>query len=267
MEQELWSQGCETWDDYLAGGFTCGNGTKNAVKHLEASRKALANGEHQYFAKKLKQKNSWRAWPAFRESCAYLDIETTGDASGSITVAGLWDGRDFHGLVQDVDLGNFPDLISRYSMIVTFCGTGFDLPTLQKSFGTWNFDQIHVDLHPVLGSVGVRGGLKKIEKAFGIERDPEIDGLNGYDAVKLWRRWRTRHDQKALNTLLEYNKADCVNMERLAEIAYARMANQTLYGWRREAVGGPLTSEFKLDSVEDKKDGFNVTWRSRLPKL
>ena len=57
-------------------------------------------------------------------------------------------------------------------------------------------------------------------------------------------------------------------MERLAEIAYARMANHTLYGWRRDEVrGGPAMSQFELDSTPQKKDEFNVTWRSRLPRL
>jgi uncharacterized protein YprB with RNaseH-like and TPR domain len=257
MERELWSQGCETWTDYLAGGYTCGNGTKSAAKHLEASRRALELGEHQYFAKKLKQKHAWRAFPAFRTSCAYLDIETTGDAAGTITVCGLWDGVDFHGLVQDEDLGNFPDLISRYSMIVTFCGTSFDLPMLKKSFGNLPLDQIHIDLHPALASIGIRGGLKKIEKAFGIERDPAVDGLTGYDAVKLWRRYRSRRDDRAMETLLAYNRADCVNMERLAEIAYARLAHETLYGWRTE--GQVEVQEFSVSA--DRSLG--VTWRHR----
>jgi uncharacterized protein YprB with RNaseH-like and TPR domain len=215
------------WDDYLAGGFSAGTATKTAIRHLEASRRALAFEEHQYFVKRLKLRNAWRAFPNFRHSCAYLDIETTGaPGGGGITVIGIWDGREFLPLVQGEDLGNFPDLISRYSMIVTFCGTGFDLPALQKQFGI-RFDQIHVDLHPVLRELGYRGGLKKVEKELGIERDPEVDGLNGYDAVKLWRRYVTRRDDRAMETLLAYNRADCVNMERLAEIAYERMWDRT----------------------------------------
>lgn len=233
----MWTQGCLTWDDYLAGGYSCGTATKTALKHLEASRSALQFGEHQYFAKRLKARNAWRAFPSFRHSCAYLDIETNGgQREEDITVVGIWDGQTFQPLVHGEDLGNFPDVISRYSMIVTFFGTGFDIPVLQKAFRMLRFDQIHLDLCPALRSLGVTGGLKRIEKDFGIERDPEIDGLNGYDAVKLWRRYQMRRDDRAMETLLAYNRADCVNMERIAEIAYERLRHQTLYGWQTAGV-------------------------------
>jgi uncharacterized protein YprB with RNaseH-like and TPR domain len=222
-ERSLWEQGCGNWDEFLGSGrrFSCGSASKESLrKTIEQSRDALAFGEHQYFARKLKQKHTWRAWPEFRHSCAYLDIETSG--GNDITVVGIWDGSKFTALVKDEDLGNFPDLISHYSMVVTFFGTGFDIPVLQKAFKNFQFDQIHVDLCPLLRSLDYRGGLKKLEKEFGIERDPSVEGLNGYDAVKLWRRYRNLRDDRAMEKLIAYNRADCVNLEALAVKAYEK---------------------------------------------
>ena len=166
---------------------------------------------------------AWRAWPEFREKTVYLDIETDGGRSGSaITTIGLYDKEGFTGLVRDVDLGNFPDIISRYSMIVTFFGAGFDLPMLQKRFPHVRFDQIHLDLCPTLRKLGLRGGLKSIEKQLGLARGDDTDGLTGLDAIRLWRQHQRGH-RTALETLLAYNREDVVNLETLAEYAYDRL--------------------------------------------
>jgi uncharacterized protein YprB with RNaseH-like and TPR domain len=74
----------------------------------------------------------------------------------------------------------------------------------------------------------VTGGLKRIEQAMGIERAPHVAGLNGYDAVLLWRRYRMRRDENALQRLLDYNRADVENLERLAEIAFERATEVAL---------------------------------------
>ena len=139
---------------------------------------------------------------------------------------GLYDGISYVCLTKHDDLGSFPDLISHYSMIVTFAGAMFDLPQLQRQFGGLRFDQIHVDLVQPFRRLGVRGGLKKIEKDLGIERSEAIEGLSGYDAVRLWRRYRQLGDDGALERLVEYNRADTVNLERLAEESYARLRNE-----------------------------------------
>ena len=166
---------------------------------------------------------AWRAWPDFRDRCVYLDIETDGGRTGSaITTIGLYDKDGFTGLVRHNDLGNFPDIISRYSMIVTFFGASFDLPMLQKRFGSVRFDQIHLDLCPTLRRLGLKGGLKSIEKQLGLSRGEDTDGLTGLDAIRLWRRYE-RGDQNALDTLIAYNREDVVNLEILAEHAYTRL--------------------------------------------
>ncbi len=230
-ERSLWSQGCLTWKDLLGGmdRYSCGSASREEVElHLRKSIKALGEGRHQFFRRRLGLKEAWRAFPDFRSSCAYLDIETDGGQTpNSITTIGIYDGDRFSCLVKGDNLGNFPDVISHYSMIVTFSGTAFDLPILQKCFRTVRFDQIHIDLCPTLRRLGLRGGLKRIEKELGIERSSETDGLSGLDAVRLWRRYERLRDDRALETLIAYNREDVVNLEKLAEYAYGKLWAET----------------------------------------
>lgn len=225
-ERSLWEQGSLCWDDFLASprSFRVGSASKDAVvREIENSRHALTCGIHQHFRRRLKARHAWRALEPFRDATAYLDIETDGtNARDGITMIGLWDGKEFHCLVQGENLEQFRDLISRYSVIVTFFGTGFDIPVLERRFPGLGLDQIHVDLCPLFRHLGVRGGLKKIEKEHGIERSPETEGLNGYDAVQLWRK-HLRGYSGSLERLIAYNREDCVNMEPLARVAIERL--------------------------------------------
>lgn len=231
VERALWRQGCDTWETYLAypGEFRGeGFGRDSLREGLLRSEVALDAGEHQFFSHGLGLRESWRAWPEFRDRCVYLDIETDGGRSGdSVTMVGLYDG-EFQALIKGDGLHAFPDVISNYGMIVTFFGSGFDIPVLQNKFPHVPFDHLHLDLCPTFRRLGVGGGLKKIEKLFEIAREDETDGLTGWDAVKLWRRWKTFHDSDALRTLVAYNREDVVNLEILAGILYERMVAATL---------------------------------------
>ncbi len=225
-ERALWNGGFATWDDILDSALPPNAGQVDAaelVKELRKSKKALSELNHQYFMRKLKLKGAWRAWPEFKDSCAYLDIETDGGKSGdSITMIGVWDGKEFHALTRGHDLDMFRDLISRYSMIVTFFGASFDVPMLQKRFPDIRFDQLHWDLCPSLRTVGLRGGLKSIEKQLGINRG-ETDGLTGFDAIKLWNRYKRFGDSEALDLLVEYNRQDVVNLETICHVGYDKL--------------------------------------------
>ena len=230
-ERSLWRQQCNDWQNLLErlDEISIGAASKEIARSvLTQSQRALERREHQYFQRALTGLHAWRAWPTFRDSCVYLDIETDGGQSGSsITTIGMYDGSDFKCLVKGHDLENFRDEISRYAMIVTFFGSGFDLPMLQKRFPGIVFDQIHVDLCPTLKQLGYRGGLKKIEKQVGIARGDETDGLDGRDAIRLWRLHQWGHDT-ALEQLIAYNREDVVNLETLAQLAYDQLRARTL---------------------------------------
>jgi uncharacterized protein YprB with RNaseH-like and TPR domain len=59
------------------------------------------------------------------------------------------------------------------------------------------------------------GGLKYVEKQLGIQR--RLIEVNGYEAVMLWWRYINNYDEDALETLLEYNKEDVMNLMTLKE--------------------------------------------------
>ena len=227
-ERRIWASGITDWDHALDAldTLSVGGADRGLVgRMLRASREALEERNHQYFARRLGLREAWRAFPEFRSDAVYLDIETDGGKSAdSITTIGLHDRNGTVCLVKGRDLDAFRDLISDYAMIVTFFGSGFDLPMLGKRFPDVVFDQIHLDLCPTLRRVGIRGGLKKIERHVGLARGEDTDGLTGWDAVKLWRRYQSYGDEKALETLLAYNREDVVNLEPLAEIAYAELS-------------------------------------------
>ena len=230
-ERALWKQGCLTWHTYLRnpGAFsTLGTDARYFENYVRNSVEQLKKCDHRFFAQTLGTREAWRAWPEFRNKAVYLDIETDGGQSGeSVTMVGLYDGADFTCLVNGVDLDEFPEVIAKYSMIVTFFGTGFDVPMLRRAFPRVKFDHLHLDLCHALKRVGYRGGLKKIEKQLGIARGAETDGLSGWDAVRLWREYQEGRD-KSLKTLVEYNREDVVNLEALAEIAFERLRSATL---------------------------------------
>lgn len=197
-------------------------------KGCEDAVAALDGNDFPYFASALGSRESWRAWPEFRNRAVYLDIETDGgDTGDAVTTIGLYDGHRFTCLVRDQDLHEFPEIMSQYSMVVTFYGAGFDLPMLKKAFRGMEFPQVHLDLCFAFRQLGVRGGLKKIEKQMGIARGDDTDGLNGLDAIRLWREYQ-RGSDSALETLIEYNKEDVVNLETLTDILYQRMRRARL---------------------------------------
>jgi uncharacterized protein len=230
-ETALWRQGCADWDCLLGGlnQYSVGRADKTDVReHLERSKQCLEEGIHQYFFYTLGMREAWRAFPDFRSRAVYLDIETDGGMAGeSVTTIGLYDGAEYRVFVKGENLEDFRDAISHYGMIITFFGGGFDIPMLQRRFKGMRFDQIHIDLCPALRRLGFKGGLKKIEKEIGIQRGEDTEGLNGYDAVILWRRYQNHHDDAALEKLIAYNREDVVNLERLAEIAYDGLLRQT----------------------------------------
>lgn len=60
------------------------------------------------------------------------------------------------------------------------------MPWLRRELGPLRENAAHVDLMHVLRTVGLRGGLKKIQKTVGLDRGDDLSQLTGRDAVNLW---------------------------------------------------------------------------------
>ena len=110
----------------------------------------------------------------------------------------------------------------KYSLIVTYNGICFDIPFIQQKFPDIKFDHLHIDLRYALKKIGLTGGLKRIEKKAGIKRGDELADIDGFEAVRLWYKYK-RGDKKALDLLIKYNIEDVVNLKILMEMAYERL--------------------------------------------
>jgi uncharacterized protein len=222
-EEAIWRNGILSWQDYLdkEGLLNLPLGKQHLLsQHIHTSISEYENHNHSFFSSALPQKEHWRAFPDFN-NIAFLDIETTGLShySSQITLIGLYDGKESKFFIEGKNLQDFQDEIKNYSTLITFNGRQFDIPFIAAKFPTINFDQFHIDLRYDLAKLGLRGGLKSIERQLGLERDEEIQGIDGFEAVRLWRRYQ-RGDKEALNTLISYNKADIENLKYLMEFSF-----------------------------------------------
>lgn len=257
-ERRLWSEGVLCWDDFLArrrtpgGGKGPGRKAEAVGKTLDESIRALAEGDHRFFSARLPAAEQWRLFKAFSDRTAYVDIETTGLSAESceITTIALYDGADIRYYVNGKNLGDFIDDMARYDLLVTFNGKTFDVPIIERYFGA-ELPHSHIDLRYVLASLGYSGGLKACEKKFGLSRN-ELEGVDGFMAVRLWREYR-RGKASALDTLLAYNIEDVVNLERLMYSAYnLKLAELGLFEALPPAPGRPQTP-FKVDTALVKR--------------
>jgi len=222
LEKRLWESGIRTWDDINLADSCKLSSKKSQVirKYLHESASHYAEYNPNYFTERLPAFLHWRLLPEFRNSIAYLDIETDGMSGpdGSITAIALYDGNQIHYYIQGETLEYFKHEIRRYKVLVTYNGKCFDVPFIENYFGI-TLPLAQIDLRFVLGHLGYKGGLKQCEVALNIDRG-NLEGVKGQDAVWLWRDYQRNGNYKALETLLAYNIEDTVNLETLLFKAY-----------------------------------------------
>ena len=159
----------------------------------------------------------------------YLDIETDGLRHDSkVTVVGVHRNGKTRTLVSGIDLDS--DSLGRAlegtKLLVTFNGRSFDIPLLDFNFPFVVPRVPHFDLRHGCARIGLRGGLKKVERDVGIGRPKEVDYVTGEEAAYLWKLWERKGNQNALNLLRRYNEEDTRNLEPLARYAYERLRSR-----------------------------------------
>ncbi|MEK6795286.1 MAG: ribonuclease H-like domain-containing protein [Spirochaetota bacterium] len=241
-EQYLWENGIRSWRDFSPSSENLDLPPKvlaSLVSGLAESEKRLLSRDWDYFARALRHKHLYRMYPYLADRTLFLDIETTGVRSlrNAVTIIGCYDGVSPRVFVQGRDLDEFPAYIKRFSLVVTFNGKEFDIPFLERALHM-RIDTPHIDLRRELAALGVLGGLKKIERELGIERQSQVAELNGYAAVVLWERYRKRNDTAALDTLIHYNIADTVSLERLLHVVYNKRMES--YGFPDRVAEKPI---------------------------
>ncbi len=226
-ESTLWGAGIRTWEDFLAAESLPVSTAKALLMRqgVEASLAARRRDDAEWFAQRLRAANAWRIFPHFLSQAGYLDIETDGSAYQNITSVALYHGGEVRTYVQGENLDDFARDIQAVKVLVTFNGRCFDVPILERSFGI-SLPKAHVDLRFLLAAIGISGGLKACEKRFGLSRH-ELDGVDGWSAVLLWREWENTGRRQVLDTLLAYNVADVLGLEVLLTHALDQLLGNT----------------------------------------
>jgi uncharacterized protein YprB with RNaseH-like and TPR domain len=228
-EKAIWKQGIKDWDDFL------NKDVKGISKRLKPkydeliilAKKALFENNSSYFLDKLPSTETWRLYDYFKDEAIFLDIESSGAGINSyLTVIGLYDGFNTKSMIKGVnlDIEALRHELKKYKILLTFNGSSFDIPFLNKKYPGLLPNIPHIDLRHCCNKVGLKGGLKDIEVQLGIKRtNIIIERLYGGDPLKLWRMFLGSGDDYYLKLLVEYNEEDVINLKRIAEEVVRRL--------------------------------------------
>lgn len=228
-ECKLWESGILTWNDFMdASGIP---GIKEKKKSdcdlLFREAYTLLDERDCYgLGEMLAPGEQWRLYDRFRDDAGYLDIETDGLERDSLVTVVTVHKKDetctlTHGI--DLDAESLSKALEGVKLLVTFNGRCFDVPVLRNSFPNVDLDMPHFDLRFGCKKAGFKGGLKTVEKELGLKRSDDIVDIDGFEAVRLWKAWERSGDSKARELLTEYNRADTVNLTRVADETYRRL--------------------------------------------
>ena len=210
-ERDLWSRGFTDWDAFERG-HPAGAWRDLILERLDPERAASD----------LPTREAWRLAAEYAGATLFLDIETTGLSleGDAVTCVGVSDGTTARAFVRGIDLERFPESLEGVRLLVTYNGASFDLPVLTRAFPGVDFSRFHhVDLRFPLRRLGLKGGLKGVERTLGIARPDELHGVDGFMAVRLWNAHRAGREG-ALETLVSYCLEDVVNLEPLLAHVY-----------------------------------------------
>jgi uncharacterized protein YprB with RNaseH-like and TPR domain len=229
-ELKIKEAGIQNWNDFLEQHHELNCLPQSKLDKIKAelffAKEAHENNDLEYFKQRVPDKEHWKLKDMGK--IAYVDIETTGLSrwSHEITTIGIYDGVEPKVYIQGQDLQEAYDKLDEFDIVVTFNGKTFDMPFIEHH-GKRKYDLIHLDLRFLLKELGFSGGLKKIELELGITRPDELEGVDGYEAVRLWRKYK-QGNLLALEKLVKYNIQDIVNLKDLLEY-YVTQKNLNLH--------------------------------------
>ncbi len=226
-EKKLWHQNILYWDDFMSTKSIKGIGNARKLlynQQITVAHKALQNQDALCLSRLFPKAEHWRLYDLFKDEACYLDIETSG-YYGDITVVGIYDGRETKTMVKGRNLDHYllGKLLRQHKMIISFNGSSFDLPVINRYYPNTIPDILHIDLRHALAKLGFSGGLKSIEKQLGVRRAEEVKGVCGSDAIYLWNMYKATGKENYLELLVKYNEEDVINLKPLADFAYKEM--------------------------------------------
>ncbi|MFB6244793.1 MAG: ribonuclease H-like domain-containing protein [Candidatus Nanohaloarchaea archaeon] len=222
-EKKLWKDGITRWSDIEDTDSISERKQKRATRFIKKARKNLEVNNTPFFRSEFDSQHFWRMYRNFEERACFFDIETTGldRKKNRVTTVSFHMGDSTETLVagEDLDQDNLREIFHEADIFVSFNGKRFDQPFLEHNFNV-SMDKPHIDLMYPARRIGLSGGLKKIEKQLGIER--ELEDLDGREAVRLWKEYE-KGDQESLEKLVKYNRYDTRNLRELLEHVHERL--------------------------------------------
>ena len=222
-EQAIWAQNIPDWRTFLNTKTI--KGISPEKKHyydrqIKQAQQALREDNSSYFLNKLPTTETWRLYDYFKDNVCYLDIEI--NSLGKVILVGIHDGNNntnffIHGANLATSL--IEKELQKYKIIITFNGAAFDLPKLKKQLNI-NLTIPHIDLKPLCLKLNLKGGLKEIEHLLNLKRPTHLYG----NPVELWKAFHASRDREYLQLLLDYNREDCENLQRIMDYCYTHLA-------------------------------------------
>ena len=220
-EQQLWQRGIADWNTFLRTEKIPGISPRIKRyydQELKAAQEALQENNSFFFIGKLPGKEMWRLYDFFREECCFLDIET--DSQGKIIVAGISNYYETRHFVRGINLEKeiLEKVLAQFKLLITFNGSSFDLPKLKKQLQV-DIRLPHLDLKPLCVNLGLKGGLKEVEKRLHLQRPDHLQG----NPVELWKAFHASGDREYLELLLAYNQEDCENLRGVMNVVWQKL--------------------------------------------
>ena len=222
-EQTIWAQHIKDWPTFLNTKTIRGIASKTKSyydRQLKQAHLALKDDNSSYFSSKLPATELWRLYHYFKENAGYLDIEI--NSSGKVILVGIHDGNtntNFFIRGANLELPLLEKELQKYKLLITFNCAAFDVPKLKKQLNL-NLTIPHIDLKPLCIKLNLRGGLKEIEHTLNLKRPSHLYG----NPVDLWKAFHASGDREYLQLLLDYNREDCENLQRIMDYCYTHLS-------------------------------------------
>ncbi len=237
-ERDLWAREIATWTDFekaAASGVVMNDRLdRELLEAISKTRDALKRRSLVELAALVPVKEHWRLYGDFLEEAAFFDIEA--DADHAPTVVGVMDRQGVATFRRDHTLHLLPERLAKSPIWVTFNGSVFDVPALEKAFDDFPRPVVHLDLRFLIRHARLKGGLKGVEDSIGLSRPQHLRGVKGLDAIRLWREWIFNKELGALRLLVEYNLYDAINLRSVLEWTLWRVADLNTWAVDRQPL-------------------------------
>ncbi|MEM4398144.1 MAG: ribonuclease H-like domain-containing protein [Candidatus Woesearchaeota archaeon] len=216
------------WDNFLNTKKIKGISELNKKRYdklIIEAKNALLNNDSSFFLGKLKHKDNWLLYDYFKDESIFLDIEVS-KINGFLTLIGLFDGYETKIMIKEInfDINFLKNYLKNFKLIITFNGSVFDLPFLEKKYPGLLPKVPNIDVRHLCQKLNLKGSLKEVELKLGIKRqNPIVERLYSGDPYRLWKTFKATGNKYYLDLLIEYNEEDIINLKKILDLCLEKL--------------------------------------------